>query len=36
MDRRRLLIAVPVSMAAFGSVRVEAEALRRPLKIGFL
>jgi putative ABC transport system substrate-binding protein len=36
MDRGSLLIAVPVSMAAFGSVRVEAEALRRPLKIGFL
>jgi len=36
MNRRRLLIAVPLSMAAFGSVRVEAQALRRPLRIGFL
>jgi hypothetical protein len=36
MDRRRLLIAVPLSMAAFGSASVNAQALRRPLRIGFL
>jgi putative tryptophan/tyrosine transport system substrate-binding protein len=34
MDRRRLLIAVPLSMAAFRSASVKAQALRRPLKIG--
>jgi len=35
MDRRRLLIALPISLAALGSASVGAQALRRPLRVGF-
>jgi putative ABC transport system substrate-binding protein len=36
MDRRRLLVAVSLSMLDLGSMSVNAQASRKPLRIGFL